>query len=282
MFNYTIKYIAENTYENPVLESYWQFIVIPENNSTQELISSMFTVSDDSPIEKSINGYNFETTRIHTKKPFKSITFEAVFKLKKTKVTHLKIDPRFTIEDGFRAIATLEFKVDYEAYLNITTFTTLPKKYENIFNFDTSKSILDNLKILNTWVYKYIVFKEGKTTSEILLENIIEKKQGVNSEFSHLFCAISRVNKIPARYVSGYLHQGDGFFGDSEMCAWVEAYVPNFGWIGFDPANNILADHNHIKVAHGKDYSDCESLKQVLYSYGENKSKYAVEVTYEQ
>ncbi|WP_299777513.1 transglutaminase family protein [uncultured Formosa sp.] len=282
MYNYTIKYTAENTYENPVFESFWQYIVTPQNNSTQELNSGLFTVSEDALVEKSINGYNFETTRIHTKKPFESIAFEAVFKLTKTKADPFKIDPKFTIEDDYKAISVLDFQVDYEAFLSTTELTTLPKAHADLFDFDMSKSILDNLKKLNTWVHEYIAFKEGETTSETLLEEILEKKQGLSPSFTHLLCAIARVNKIPARYVSGYLHQGDGFFGDSQMYAWAEIFVPNLGWIGFDPANNILTDHNHIKVTHGRDYKDCEPLKQLLFSYGEKKSKCVVEVTYEQ
>ncbi|WP_159022341.1 transglutaminase family protein [Formosa sp. L2A11] len=282
MYNYTIKYSCVNTYENPVFESFWQYIVTPQNNSTQELSSGVFSVSNDAVIEKSINGYNFETARIHTKKPFESLTFEAVFKLTKTKDNPLKIDPKYKIEDGYKALKELDFQVDYEAFLNTTELTTLPKEQVSLFDFDTSKSILDNLKRLNNWVHKYIVFKAGETTTETLLETVIEKKKGLSPDFTHLLCAIARVNKIPARYVSGYLHQGDGLLGDSQMCAWVEVLVPNLGWIGLDPVNNLLTDHNYIKVAHGRDYKDCEPLKQLLFSYGEKTSKCVVEVTYEQ
>ncbi|QDO93379.1 transglutaminase family protein [Formosa sediminum] len=284
MFNYTIKYTAENSYENPVFESYWQFMVTPEKNATQELTSSTFAVSGDCPIEKSINGYNFETTRIHTKKPFNTIKFEAVFKLTKSKVDPIKVNPEFTIAEEYEAISTLDFKVDYEAYLNTTELTTLPKGECDtcIFNFETSKSVLDNVKQLNAWVYNNITFNAEEAATETPLTEVLEKKHGASSDFVHLFCALSRLNKIPARYVSGYLHQGDGFFGDSEMSAWAEVFVPNLGWVGFDPANNILADHNHVKVAHGRDYNDCAPLKQVLFAYGKKVSNHKVEVTYEQ
>ena len=41
----------------------------------------------------------------------------------------------------------------------------------------------------------------------------------------------------------------------------------------------MLADFNHIKIAHGKDYNDCASLKGIIFTVGENTTKYAVEVT---
>jgi transglutaminase-like putative cysteine protease len=62
------------------------------------------------------------------------------------------------------------------------------------------------------------------------------------------------------------------------MHAWPECFIPNIGWVGFDPTNNILANHNHIKCAHGKDYKDCSPLKGVIYTSGKNETSYSVEV----
>jgi transglutaminase-like putative cysteine protease len=145
-----------------------------------------------------------------------------------------------------------------------------------------SKSIYENLLELNHWVYIQIYFKTGVTNIDSLLNDIIENRHGVCQDFSHLFIAISRLNNVPTRYVSGYLHQGDGFFGDSQMHAWAEAFIPTIGWIGFDPTNNLLANHNHIKVSYGKDYNDCTPLKGIVYSQGKNETKYSVEVFHQQ
>ena len=38
--------------------------------------------------------------------------------------------------------------------------------------------------------------------------------------------------------------------------AWVEAYLPVLGWVGFDPTNNILAGERHVRAAVGRDYAD--------------------------
>ena len=59
--NYSIKYKTENKYENTVSEAIWQFLITPENNDTQELLSSDFNSSLDVNIENSINGYDFKT-----------------------------------------------------------------------------------------------------------------------------------------------------------------------------------------------------------------------------
>jgi transglutaminase-like putative cysteine protease len=36
--------------------------------------------------------------------------------------------------------------------------------------------------------------------------------------------------------------------------AWAEAYVPNLGWVAFDPTNAVCATEAHVRVAVGLDY----------------------------
>jgi transglutaminase-like putative cysteine protease len=62
------------------------------------------------------------------------------------------------------------------------------------------------------------------------------------------------------------------------MHAWVEAFLPQQGWFGFDPTNNLMVDVNYIKVAHGADYSDCSPIKGVLRTKGDHKTDYGVKV----
>jgi len=281
-FDYTIKYSSENNYENKVFGAFWQFMIIPENYESQELISSNFKTSVDAKIEKSINGFGFETIRIHCKNPFDTIKFDAEFKLVKNEINPFDFTPSVNILDDYIAIESLLFKIEHESYLTATELTKLSQKHQNIFEFDKKVSMIDNLIALNEWVYIQIYFKTGVTHIGTLLDDIIENRHGVCQDFSHLFIAIARKNGIPTRYISGYLHQGDGFFGDSQMHAWVEAFIPNIGWMGFDPTNNLMVNHNHIKVSHGKDYNDCTPIKGILYTSGKNETKYSVEVSYQQ
>jgi len=47
-------------------------------------------------------------------------------------------------------------------------------------------------------------------------------------------------------------------------------------------ANNILVDENHIKVAHGKDYTDCAPIKGLVATQGSNKTTQTVSVENQQ
>ena len=281
-FEYSITYKAENEYENPVENASWQFLIVPENNDTQELMRVDIKNSLGAKNEFSENGYGFRTVRINTLEKFQKLNFRATFKLKKKSFNPFAQVPIFDIASNYELVQSLDFKVDFEPFLGQTKFTTLPQASINLFVFDTALSIFDNLQKLNTWVYQFIKFNTGVTHVNTLLKEILENPEGVCQDFAHLFCALARANKIPARYVSGYLHQGNGYFGDSQMHAWAETYVPQVGWVGFDPTNNLLVDDNHIKVAHGKDFNDCSPLKGVVYSHGANKTSHSVEVQAQQ
>mgnify|MGYP000247222056 CR=1 FL=1 len=275
---YSITYKAENTYENWVDQAHWQFLIIPQQNSSQEFIGVAFTNSINAENEYSINGYGFQTIRVRPKKKFKTISFQADIRLIKREINPFDFHPDTNVSEAYENIEKVNFRVDFEPFLRKTNFTTVPEKKSNIFRFDRSIPLFDNLQALNDWVYRYITFKTDVTAVNTELAEVIEKQQGVCQDFTHLFCALSRLNGTPARYVSGYLHQGNGYFGDSQMHAWAEVYVPNLGWVGFDPTNNLMANTNHIKVAHGKDYNDCSPLRGVVYTSGENKTIHSVKV----
>lgn len=96
--------------------------------------------------------------------------------------------------------------------------------------------------------------------------------------FVRIFIAIAHNNRIPCRYVSGYLDQGKSFKGSLQMHAWIEAMIPGIGWTGFDPTNNILQDYHYIKVCHGVDFSECSPIRGILKSHGEQSTSYEVKV----
>jgi transglutaminase-like putative cysteine protease len=79
--------------------------------------------------------------------------------------------------------------------------------------------------------------------------------------------ALGRSIGIPCRYVSGYLfHRTEDHDRSEEDAthAWIEALVPGYGWIGFDPTNNLIAAERHIRTAVGRDYADVPPTRGVF------------------
>jgi len=65
----------------------------------------------------------------------------------------------------------------------------------------------------------------------------------------------------------------------AETHAWVEAFLPELGWIGFDPTNDLVAGDRHIRTAIGRDYSDVPPTHGIY--RGRTKSELSVAVRVE-
>jgi transglutaminase-like putative cysteine protease len=88
-----------------------------------------------------------------------------------------------------------------------------------------------------------------------------------------------RMVQIPARYVSGYIcTMRDGMRGEGATHAWAEAYIPDYGWLGIDPTNNCIANETHVRLAVGRNFSDCSPVKGVYKGSSNHKLEVAVSV----
>ena len=86
-------------------------------------------------------------------------------------------------------------------------------------------------------------------------------RRGLCQDLAHVFIAAARSLAIPARYVSGHFRRDDGVTEQDAGHAWAEAFVPELGWVAFDPANGICATDAHVRVAVGLDYLGASPLR---------------------
>ena len=156
----------------------------------------------------------------------------------------------------------------------------MPAEVNGIFPEYSGKiQIFEYLLKLNSYLFELLEYSPESTDVNTPIEEVLRISKGVCQDYAHLFLSVCRKNKIPARYVSGYLNQGADFIGSSQLHAWVEVMIPELGWVGFDATNNLVADHHYIKIAHGTDYRDCSPIIGVLETTGAQKSIHSVTVT---
>ena len=53
---------------------------------------------------------------------------------------------------------------------------------------------------------------------------------------------------IAARFVSGYLNSSSSAAGRGATHAWVDVYLPDSGWVGYDPTVGELVTRKHIAI----------------------------------
>jgi transglutaminase-like putative cysteine protease len=274
---YQIEYHTQNTYEKVVKEALFEFIVTPCRNTTQETTQLTFYNSLGEEIYHYNNTFGFQLARIRSVKPFKEFEFRMKATVQKIHQNPYAFDS-IPIEEEIALLSSSDFYIDHHIYLESTIYTTISDAYMAHILYRQQESIFDYLSQLNQYVYDMLAFDPDPTDVHTTVNEVIGLKKGVCQDYAHLFIAIARKNRIPCRYVSGYLNQGGTLMGSAVMHAWVEAFIPGHGWHGFDPTNNLLADMNHIKVAHGVDYSDCSPIKGVLKTTGGNTTTYHTKV----
>jgi transglutaminase-like putative cysteine protease len=85
------------------------------------------------------------------------------------------------------------------------------------------------------------------------------------------------------RYVSGYLltHPPPGqerLVGADASHAWFSVWIPPYGWVDFDPTNDMLPSSEHITVAWGRDYADVAPIHGIITGGSEHEVDVAVDV----
>jgi transglutaminase-like putative cysteine protease len=130
-------------------------------------------------------------------------------------------------------------------------------------------------------VFEQFQYIKGVTTVETTLDEIWKLKAGVCQDFAHMMLALLRMVNIPARYVSGYICPNQtGMRGEGATHAWVEAYLPFYGWLGFDPTNNCIANEKHVRLAVGRSFNDCSPVKGTYRGSAEHTLEVMVSVQY--
>ncbi|MBQ0824120.1 transglutaminase family protein [Microvirga terrae] len=123
---------------------------------------------------------------------------------------------------------------------------------------------LDQAHALMNAIPERLRFDTQATSAATAGADAFAAGHGVCQDFTHVFLSAARLLRIPARYVSGYLHKP----GETEQeagHAWAEAHLPDLGWVSFDPANAVSATEHYVRLAIGLDYLDAAPVRGSYY-----------------
>jgi transglutaminase-like putative cysteine protease len=136
---------------------------------------------------------------------------------------------------------------------------------------------------LNEQMYKHFEYVPKSTKVDSPIDLALLTHAGVCQDFAHVMITLVRTKlRIPCRYVSGYLFHGQSDHDrsvNSATHAWVEALLPQLGWVGFDPTNWLVAGDRHIRTAIGRDYSDVPPTHGIFRGRANSELTVAVRVT---
>ena len=170
--------------------------------------------------------------------------------------------------------------------------TQLEELFEYAMGFvrDNDGDLMEALFALNLTLFKQYEYVSGSTSNATTPYEVFSSKRGVCQDFAGLFIVLARLIGVPARYVCGYLYTGNADKPDAKgqpgasrapsdaTHAWVQVYLPNVGWKGFDPTNGVLPRLDHVRLAVGRFWRDTSPVNGTLYG---DRVKETLEATVE-
>lgn len=99
-----------------------------------------------------------------------------------------------------------------------------------------------------------LAYAPGTTDCHTTAAEAWSHGHGVCQDFAHIMIALLRRCGVAARYAAGLVT------GEGATHAWVEALTDE-GWVGFDPTADAPITAGHIKITHGRDARDCDTVR---------------------
>lgn len=281
MPKFKISHSTKYTYEVPVRDSANQIILYPLKDDFQDVLLHQITVTGDVPIEIHTDYFGNEVGTFTHSQPHHDLSIDSrlvvVTRTKELPLEEMPGDKQWDelikLKNKFRYIDFLK----QESFRGISEVNVIVDQVRK-----NDKTPLASAVELCSFVFDHFNYKKGITTVESTVDEIWKIKTGVCQDFAQILLAMLRLINIPARYVSGYICPNkNGMRGEGATHAWVEAYIPFYGWLGIDPTNNCIVNDTHVRLAVGRNFSDCSPVKGTYRGTSEHTLEVAVSVSYE-
>jgi transglutaminase-like putative cysteine protease len=279
---YSIRHLTKFRYASPVSESVMEARMHPRSEGGQRCLTFHLSVSPRCRVfsYRDHLGNNIHHFDIPGQHPQLVIVAEALLEMQPW------VDAPWTLpSDAWAEIDTAVQKGDFSEMLLPSEFampTPALLELAEKLNVRRRDNPLSVLRELNEDIYEWFEYAPRSTKVDSPIDEAIKNRRGVCQDFAHIMIALVRGLRIPCRYVSGYLyrrsHDEDRSIEDATH-AWVEAFLPPLGWVGFDPTNRLLATDRHIRTAIGRDYADVPPTKGIFRGKTASELSVAVRVS---
>jgi len=280
MPEFKIQHITRYTYDGMVRDSANQIILFPIVDVNQDVLKHDLTITGNPLVDTHIDYYGNEVGSFTYIESHNRMVINSEVLV----TTHAKELPNDAIPaaEQWQKLSALENIVPYIDFLKHDYFDSLPdliavierEKQAGATPYQTALRFCD-------YVYRNFEYLPGVTTVETTIDEVLQLKAGVCQDFAHLLVLMLRLLNIPARYISGYICPNhNGMRGEGATHAWAEVYLPDYGWLGIDPTNNCVANETHVRLAVGRNFSDCSPVKGVYKGSWGHKLEVKVSVEY--
>jgi transglutaminase-like putative cysteine protease len=281
MPEFKIQHVTKYSYDSQVRDSANKIILFPIVDIYQDVLKHDLIITGNPQIDTYVDYYGNEVGSFTYTEPHNMLVINSQVSVN----THPRPLPTDEVDSitQWDELYSIKYIVPYIDFLKQEYFEGLSELFPIVEGERQTNDTPYRAALKFTeYVYKNFEYIKGVTTGETTLDEIWALKAGVCQDFAHLLMVMLRLVGIPARYVSGYICPNrDGMRGEGATHAWAEAYLPGYGWLGLDPTNNCVANEMHVRLAVGRNFSDCSPVKGVYKGSARHILEVSVSVGYE-
>ena len=278
MASYKIKHITRYSYTSTVIDCTNQIMLYPLIDALLEVRNHEIKISHNPAVETFVDYFGNHIGVFSVIKPHTELLIESVADVITKPITFPADD--MNAREQWDLLKSLKNHAAYMDFLLPEVFVSYADVKNILSNvISEEKTPLQNAILLAEYVYSNFSYQKGITNVETKTEEVWQLKAGVCQDFAHILLIFLRMFEIPSRYVSGYICPKDKEMrGEGATHAWVELYVPNYGWLGLDPTNNCIVNDQHVRLATGRNFADCTPVKGTYKGSGEHTLEVSVEI----
>ena len=278
MTSYHIKHITRYRYTSQVIDCANQVMLYPIQDAQQVLKKHELHISHKPDLEEFVDYFGNRVGIFSVIMPITELVIESDIEIEIAPA--VLPETNYPVKDQWEKLAELTDQFPYMDFMMLENFDHEDEVLAMSKNLvDRSLSPFETAQILSKYVYDNFEYRKGVTTVETSADEIWKLKAGVCQDFAHILLVMLRMVGIPARYVSGYICPKDQELrGEGATHAWVEVCAPFYGWIGLDPTNNCIASDRHVRLAIGRNFSDCTPVKGTYKGSSEHTLEVSVSI----
>lgn len=275
---YHINHITRYTYASPVIDSANQVMLFPISVLQQEVKKHELLITHHPVVEVFTDYFGNQVGIFSLIKPHAGLTIQSKIEVITTEVS-LPEDTT-PAASQWENLSVIRDQFPYMDFMLQESFDAHDEVQSLISRMITPDTTPFAAAVkMSAYVFEQFEYKKGITSVETQVDEILSLRAGVCQDFAHVLLVMLRLSGIPARYVSGYIcPKNHELRGEGATHAWVEAYIPFYGWLGLDPTNNCIVSDRHVRLAVGRSFSDCTPMKGTYKGSSEHSLEVSVTI----
>jgi transglutaminase-like putative cysteine protease len=280
--HFSIRYLTEYAYDAPVSDNLNALRVRPATTSTQRCDEFTVRIDPEARVGRHADYFGTEVFEFGIVKPHSKLTIDVRARV-------VTADPPEPPQADWDAIATEAYAEAAGEYLLPGPDEPEDERVDDLLAAVRGDTPLDTLHRLNDVFAERFDYRAGVTYVGSTVDEFLDAGAGVCQDYVHLGLSLLRRLGIAARYVSGYLWAAGEDEGDDSVevqtHAWLEALLPGSDgraepvWVAVDPTNRRLAGETHVKIGHGRHYTDVPPIKGVFQGEASSHLEASVQMT---